>query len=151
MGRIPNTLTKVRTNLGLAIRVRGVTVGMIQTWTYTLSRGATHLYELNPDSGGEPVDVVPGNVTGQTITVRRVDLYVQKMEEAFGLLNLNTLADQSNPFEIVEVWKNPDGSTEMYIYEGCWFTRINRTNDAGGNRIVTAEGEIAYVRRRRVQ
>ncbi len=145
---VPNT--RVRTSHALAIRVRGVTIGRIQSWTTNLGRSVEPIFELNPETSGEAVENVPGNVSGLTISVNRADLYGMKMEQAFGGKDLSMLSDQTNPFEVVEVWKNPDGSTEIYLYENCWFTAINRSMSASGNRIVIADGTIAYLRRRKI-
>ncbi len=144
---MPNT--KSRTSHGLAIRVNGITVGLIQSWNYGLTRDVTPVYELNPLTSGRPVDNVPGNVKGLTIDVSRVDLYNKTMEEAFGTTDLVMLSNQSNPFEVHEVWINPDGSTERFIYIGCWFSRIQRRVDVTGNRIVIAEGSLVYQDRKR--
>jgi len=130
--------------------VGGVTVGMIQTWSVRLERTITPVYELNPDTTGEPVDNVPGNIINLRVTVNRVDLYTKKMEQAFGNTDINMLSDQRNPFEIVETWKNPDGSTEMWMYEGCWFSRIERVIEVMSDRIIKATGELVYIRRRRI-
>jgi len=151
MASIPNTHLKTRTNHSLAVRVRGITIGLLQTWNYALKRQVTPVYELNPDTTGEPVDNVPGNISDLDISVQRVDLYSSKMEEAFGGINLNMLSDQNNPFEVVEVWKNPDGTVEQYVYEGCWFTSISRDNAVSSDRIVKATGSLKYIRRIRIQ
>lgn len=150
MAKIPNTTLRVRTSHSLAIRVNGKTIGLIQTLGYALTRTVTPIFELNPDTAGEPVDLVPGNVGTPELTVRRADLYTQKLEEVFGGVRLDMLSDQSNPFEVVEVWKNPDGTVETYVYEGCWFARISRTMQSTDNRIVFADATINYIRRRRV-
>jgi hypothetical protein len=150
MAKIPNTNLKIRTSHSLAIRVKGKTVGLMQRFGYTLSRTITPIFELNPDTTGEPVDLVPGNVTTPELTVTRVDLQTDIMEEVFGGTRLDMLSDQQNPFEVVEVWKYNDGTSEVYIYEGCWFSRISRMHDATGDRVVRVEGTINYTRRRRV-
>lgn len=150
MAKQPNTLLKIRTSHSLAIRVRGKTVGLVQAFGYSLGRTVTPIYELNPDTSGEVVDLVPGNITTPELTVTRVDLIRDTMEEVFGGVRLDMLSDQSNPFEVVEVWQYPDGTSEVYVYEGCWFSRINRRHDATGDRVVRVEGTINYVRRRKI-
>lgn len=150
MAKLPNTNLGIRTTHSLAIRARGKHIGLVQSFGYTLARGATHIYELNPDTSGEPVDIVPGNVTGLELSVARVDLMKDTMEQVFGGTDLSMLSDQNNPFEIVEVWKYPDGTSEIYIYEGCWFTRITRRGDATGDRVLRVEGTINYLRRRKI-
>lgn len=144
---LPNT--KTRTSHGLAIKVQGVTVGLIQSWNYSLTRDVTPVYELNPLTSGRPVDNVPGNIKGLTIDVTRVDLYNKTMEEAFGTSDLTMLSNQANPFEVHEVWQNPDGTSERYVYVECWFTRIQRRMDVTNNRIVTAEGTLTYKERKK--
>jgi len=148
MAKIPNT--KVRTGHAVAIRVRGVTIGFITSWAYNLNRDISAVYELNPQTSGEPVENVPGNVTNLTISVQRADLYISKMEEAFGGQDISMLSDQSIPFEVYEVWNNPDGTREMYVYTDCWFSRIGRRIESTGDRVVRADAEITYVRRVKV-
>jgi len=142
--------TKVRTSLGLEVRAKGVTVGFIQSWNVSLTRTVTPVYELNPVSGGKPVDLVPGNDTDLRIDVGRMDLHRKKMEDVFGTTNIAMLSDQSNPFEVIESWMNPDGSVERYVYTGCYFSRISRRVDATGNRTIVVEGTINYVERRKL-
>jgi len=56
------------------------------------------------------------------------------------------LTDQSNPLEISEKWSNPDGSTELFVYTGCWFTNLGRNLTANGDRIVSVSASLMYER-----
>lgn len=142
---IPNTT--VKSSHAVAIKKDGKVIGMIQKWSYSLNRDVTAIYELNPITSGEPVDNVPGNVKGLNVDVERVDLFGNEMEKAFGYAGLELLSDQTNPFDIVESWSNPDGTTEQYTYTGCWFTKINRSYEAGNDRVIRASGALQYLKR----
>ena len=142
--------TKTRTSHALAIKVNGSIVGLIQSFSYGLGRKVTPVFELNPETSGDPVDNVPGNVEGLTLSCERIDLFTSLMEEAFNGTDMNMLSDQTNPFQVYEIWNNPDGTTRMYLFSGCWFNKIDRKYDTTGDRIVHATGTMQYLRRDRI-
>jgi len=151
----PGTL--VRTSHSLTIRVKGVTIGLINGWNPTQSRTITPIYQIATfDRGtrsGDPVEKVPGNVTGQTIGVQRYDIYTDRMETAFGTADLSMLSVQLDPFDVVEKWMfpqtdlRPQGGIEYVTYTGCWFSNIGRNFRSDGDRIVNVNGTLEYVRR----
>ena len=102
---LPATLT--RTSHAVTIRANGVTVGLINGWNPTQNRTVTGIYEVGTDGSGNPVEYMPGNATGLQISVSRYDLYALKMEEAFGTPDLTMLTRQSEPFDVLEVWRFP--------------------------------------------
>jgi len=145
---LPVTFT--RTDHAITIRCNGVKVGRIQEWAPQQSRQATPVYELDADNGGAPVDNVPGNLGGLTMTVNRVDLYTVKMEQAWGPgFSITMLTDQTNPLDIQEKWTNPDGTTETWIYRGCWFTSLGRNHSATGDKITKVNASVAYLTKER--
>lgn len=144
---MPVPTTSVRTSHAVAIRANGVTIGQIQTWAPSQTRGVTHTFELNSVTSGEVFENVPGNMSNLTIRVDRYDLYKKKMEQAWGpTFSIMMLTDQTNPLEISEKWSNPDGSTEMLVYTGCWFTNLGRNLTANGDRIVNVSASLMYER-----
>lgn len=145
----PNTA--VRTSHAMTIRANGVTIGVIQSWNVGMTRAVTHVYEINADTSGEPIEAVPGNVGGLTIGVNRYDLYTNRMEQAFGTPNFEMLSDQNNPFDIIERWRFPTGAIEARKYEQCWFNSLGRNYSATDNRLVQVNGSITYVRKVRIQ
>lgn len=144
----PNTI--IRTSHAMALRANGITIGVIQSWNTTQSRGVTHIYEIDPRTSGEPIEAVPGNVGGLTISVNRFDTYTKRMEQAFGTPDFEMLSDQNNPFEVRETWRFPNGAIEARAYLGCWFTQIGRNYSATDARVVNVGGQLAYVRRVRI-
>lgn len=162
--KIPSTATI--TNHGLLIQVApGTAVGAITSWGPRQNRTATPVFEFGslttgggddiPADFGEPYEIVPGNVGGTEISVRRYDVYTKRMENAFtqGTIqqNLMMLTRQDQSIRLIEFWKSPDGSLDFtYIYYGCWFTNIGREHAADGNRIVMANATIMFSRRREV-
>lgn len=142
--------TAVRTSHAMTIRSGGITIGVIQSWGINMSRGVAHVYELNANTSGEPVEAVPGNVGGLTINVNRYDLYTRRMEQAFGgsaVTDFEMLGDQSNPFEVRESWRFPNGTSEARVYVGCWFSSLGRTYQATGDRIVNVSAVLTFVRK----
>jgi len=151
----PGTL--VRTSHSLTIRVKGETVGLINGWNPTQSRTITPVYQIATyhlaTRSGDPVEKVPGNVTGQTIGVQRYDIYKNRMEIAFGTSDMMQLSSQLDPFDVVEKWmfpitqRRPEGGIEYVTYLGCWFSNIGRNFRSDGDRIVNVNGTLEYVRR----
>lgn len=140
---IPNTA--VRTDHAVSIYAEGKLVGYIQEWSPQQSRGMTPVYELNAASSGTIVEHVPGNMSNQTVTVNRLDLYNSRMEQAWGPgFSIQMLSDQFNPLTITEEWSNPDGSTVMVVYGGCWFQSLGRTHSAQGDRITKVNASMVY-------
>ena len=145
---IPNTT--VRTSHAIAIRCEGLTIGCIVTWNPAQTRTVTPTYELNPVTSGEIYENVPGNIAGTTITVNRYDLFNKKMEQAWGIgFDITMLSDQTQPLSIQEKWTNPDGSTELWVYSGCWFTSLGRTISATGDRIINVSANLMYQKKRK--
>lgn len=142
---VPNT--SVRTSHAITLRAKGVTVGMVQSWNPGQNRTVTPLYELNAATSGTVIENAPGNVGGLTLSVSRYDLYNKRMESVFGTPDSCMLSDHNNPFQVVELWTLPDGSREVYIYDGCWFTNLGRTYSATDARLVLVNATIQYARK----
>ena len=151
----PGTL--VRTSHSLTIRVGGHTIGLINGWNPTISRTVTPIYQIATYylqvRSGDPVENVPGNVTGQTIGIQRYDIYTDRMETALGTTDLMMLSSQLDPFDVVEKWqfpntaRKPGGGIEFITYTGCWFSNIGRNYRSDGDRIVNVNGTLQYTRR----
>lgn len=143
--------TAVRTSHAMTIRASGLTIGVVQSWQPNMGRAISPVYELNVATSGEPIENVPGNVQNLTINIQRYDLYVRRMEQAFGTPNFEMLGDQNNPFEVRESWRFPNNAVEARAYTGCWFSSIGRTYSATDTRVVNVSATLAYVRRMRLQ
>jgi len=144
-GYPPSTLTK--TSHALTIKVNGEAIGLINGWNPTQSRTVTGIYEIGTDNSGNPVEYMPGNATGLTISISRYDMYTKRMEEAFGTKDLVMLTRQSEPFDVHEVWKTVDGKDERFIYTGCWFTSLGRTIRSDDNRIINVNATLVYTKK----
>jgi hypothetical protein len=157
---VPETL--VRTSHSLTITVNGATIGLINGWNPTQSKTITPVYQIarfaHQTFTGDPVEKVPGNMTGQTIAVQRYDLYPVRMEQAFGSSifaaaeaagrrDLMMLTNQDRPFIVRERWDYPDGGTEVIEYSGCWFSNIGRNYRSDGDRIINVNATLEYVKR----
>jgi hypothetical protein len=145
---IPNTATRL--DHAVTITVDGKIIGLIQSWSPTQSRTATPIYELNAASPGTIIEHAPGNMAGQTIGVDRYDLYSKRMEQVWGTgFDINLLADQATSLTILESWTNPDGTSLINIYEGCWFTQLGRTHSATGDRITKVSASMVYTTKKK--
>jgi len=154
MATLPPPSTLVRTSHSLTIKVpdSGVVVGLINGWNPAITRTITPIYQIAAFhigvQSGNPVEKVPGNVAGMTIAVQRYDIYKQRMEEAFGTVDLTMLSSQLSPFSVEETWLYPDGNTiERIIYGGCWFSNIGRNYRSDGDRIINVNATLEYVKR----
>lgn len=146
----PSTL--VRTSHALTIKVGGNTIGLINGWTPAQSRTVTPIFELDIDNSGDPVECMPGNMSGMTVSINRYDIYTQRMEEAFGTTDLTMLSRQGQPFEVFEIWVSPGNSEEVdrFIYSGCWFTSLGRQLRSDDTRLVNVNASLIYTKKLRV-
>jgi len=149
MSYVPGT--QVRTSHALTIKVSGVTVGLINGWNPTQARTVTPVYEVGEDDSGNPVESVPGNVTGLTIAVGRFDTYKKRMEEAFGTPDLVMLTRQNQPFDVMEIWASRNFQVdERFIYQKCWFSNLGRTLRSDDNRVVNVNATLVYTKKLKV-
>jgi hypothetical protein len=138
---IPNTRTASQHII--SIRLKGVTIGLIQRWSPRQTRRMTPIYEINQVTSGRRVDIVPGNVETLQIDVDRYDLFNTRMHQAFGFAaSAINLADHTNPFDVQELWQLPSGLVIGTIYQNCWFTNIGREYTAQGDRVIMARGQL---------
>ena len=137
---VPNTQSV--TTRGMKIVVNGATVGLIQNFTLSQARTVQRVFEINADSNGDAVEIVPGNLDDLSIQIDRVELYARALENYFGIADAAMLTNQTEPFELHEVYFKPDGTSYGYKYEGCWFTNTGRTCPAEGARLVTRNATI---------
>ena len=150
-------ITTAQLSHAMVIRTNGVTIGALNEWNPRINRTLTDLFEFGQVTGpyasnpGEPFDVVPGNVTGMQVDVRRWDLYTQQAETVFGP-QVEMLSNQFAAFGMREVWTSP-GNLNDYtmIYSGCWWQDLGRTLDAKGDRSINAGGTIRFTRRERLE
>lgn len=140
---------------GFSIQVEGVTIGRITEWTpIQMSRPATLVRELNADTYGQPVDIVPGVEENFTLAFARAEVWEAEVEIAFGLTAnpYSLLVNQNRPFVIDEVYKKGTSIYRQFRYLGCWFTSKNTAQFTaeGGDSIVKVDGEIMFVNRQRL-
>lgn len=153
--------TSTITSHGLLIQVAGEAIGAITSFAPRQARTATPVFEfggvtvgggddIQADSG-EPYEIVPGNISGTELAIRRYDIYTKRFEQAFGTNDLMMLTRQDRAIKLIEYWATPDGTLDFsYVYWGCWFTSLGREHSADGNRIVMASANVMYTRRRAV-
>ena len=146
----PETVS--RTSHSMSIIFDGQRVGLINGWNPQQNRDVNPIYELNVETSGLPLENIPGNVRGLTISINRFDVWTSRMEQVFGSVDLSMLSNQKRPFTVQEEWTYPDGTTkEVWAYEGCWFTNIGRNLRSDDQRMVNVNASLAYVYKRRLQ
>lgn len=140
---MPAPFTKAITQHVVSIRVNGQTVGYIQSWNATQTRGLMRVYELNAATSGRCVEVVPNNVEADSLDITRYDIYRRLMWRAFGFeASIVHLADHLRPFDVKEIWKTPQGDNYGTLYTGCWFSDTGRNMAATGDRVIMATAKM---------
>jgi hypothetical protein len=136
---------------GGSIVVNGNVIGRIDSWqaagAYT--REGVHVYEVNGDTWGKPVDYVPGRATGFNITFTRSEVWEYELEKTLGYGNVwQDLTDQNYPFTAVEYLYRGSVPYRSWHYYGCWFTEKTPSAwEAAGDGILKVNCGMAYIRR----
>jgi hypothetical protein len=140
-----------KTYHGLTINVNNRVVGRIKTWTpHPFTRAANHVYELNVDSFGRPVDLVPGVASDFNVAFARVELWNEELEIALGYTGnvWSDLTDQTRPFTIDEFLYRGTSLYRHWRYRGCWFTDRNEGEaDSQGDGIYMVNATVSFIQR----
>ena len=120
---------------GFSIQIDGVTIGRITSWNpMNLTRSATLVKELNADTWGAPVDIVPAGEDDRAM---------------LGAAPYNLLIDQKRPFDLQEIYYKGNTLYQVTEYYACWFTGKTTDNFTGdGNAIVSISATIMCANRR---
>lgn len=145
----PETLA--RTSHSITILFGGKAIGMINSWAPNQTRQITPIYEIDVRTSGIPTENLPGNVQGLTLTVQRYDLWTERLEKAFGRVDLFMLSNQKAPFVVQERWTSPSGAIECWQYENCWFSSLGRAFRSDDTRLVNVNASITYTHKTLVQ
>ena len=143
---VPTTvLDLTKTFHGISVQTaNGNIVGRIQGWNPTTgSREGIHIYELNVQTWGRPIDYVPGKESGRQISCTRVEVWGEEVETVFGAsvdqdfqpeglaannptVEWRDLCDQTQAFECREVWQRGRNKYRIWTYRGCWFSELTK-------------------------
>lgn len=138
---------------GGTIVVNGNIVGRINSWhaAGAYNREGVHVFEVNKETWGLPVDYVPGRVTNFNITFTRAEVWNQELELTLGYDGVwNNLTDQTHPFVAQEFLFQGTVPYRTWSYFGCWFTEKNPVEwSAEGDGVIKVNCNMAYVSRRR--
>jgi len=127
-------------------------IGRIRSWSVDVyGRNVQQVYELNKDTWGRPVDLVPGiNSSGYTIQVERAEVWGSELErDMAGAEDIwADLIDQTKPFTIYEVLYKGSQPYIGWKYVGCWFSqKSDQGYTSDGDGIISVSGTINFVRR----
>lgn len=149
-----NETTSTMTYHGGSIVVNGAVIGRIQEWNSSgaYTREANHVYELNGNTWGLPVDLVPGRATGFNVSWTRNEVWTQELEVTLGYGAVwEVLTDQTYPFEANEYLFRGASPYRQWGYKGCWFTaKTPSAWSAAGDGIMQSSCEMMYVSRKRI-
>jgi hypothetical protein len=111
-------------------------------------------YEIDVNGHGKPTDVVPEEMTAQTLSITRWDLYTSLMEEALGTDEIIVLTDQRRGLRLREQWLAPtsilNSRGRRYQYGPCFFTDLGRELGAEGPRTVSVNAELVWLDRKKI-
>lgn len=142
----------IQTYHGGSIVVGGNIIGRITEWQpagYT--RAGSHVYELNQNSWGVPVDYVPGIASDFNISLTRNEVWSEELEITLGFNAVfENLTDQTRPYTAKEFIYRGSTPYRQWDHYGCWLTSKNRSAwSSEGNGIISVSGAMAYVSRKR--
>jgi len=151
--------TVSRLSHSITIRANGVTIGAISSLKEDHRQNTKALYGLGtfeqPGSysavSGEPYEIVPNNIEPISLTISRYDLVVTKLEQAFNTtFDLTILSNQASGIEVVQIERRTDGTTEGFVWSGCWFESLGRTLNAEGERVIQVEATLKATTKRAI-
>ena len=70
-----------------------VTIGAVKSFRRTIDRNTTRRFELDSDIPGITTEIIPGAVTGFSITLGRTLLNKSTMLEAFGVITHGVIVE----------------------------------------------------------
>jgi hypothetical protein len=148
----PYTPTTMMTHGGTIV-VNGNIIGRINNWhaAGAYNREGTHVYEVNYNTWGVPVDYVPGRATGFNLTMTRSEVWDQELELTLGYTGLwNNLTEQTFPFVAQEFLFKGALPYRTWSYFCAWFTEKNPSEfSAESNGLYQVTCGMAYISRRR--
>jgi len=135
-----NTNGLLQTYTNIYLRANNTNIGMIQSFTTTENRTVTKLQAI----GNEGVcQSVPQNYDGGQISASRLQLYGERLYDAFKLKSssqavvnntsiFKTLKDQRTPFEVqvlTVAGQDSSGNVSYYTetYVDCWIQQYSKT------------------------
>ena len=96
-------------------------IGAVMGFTRRIDRSMTRRMELDSDTPGICVEVIPGAISGFSITIKRAMMNQKNMMEAFGLIGIEDLIHQNIPIDIEEHRFLPNGKQQIVTYRSCYF------------------------------
>ena len=155
--RGPASVPTTNARLTHAYRLRtsgGRTIGAVYQCDEDQGRNVDLEFEVDVNGVGQPADIIPQDMTTQTLTIARWDLYTSVIEEAFTNFELSMLTDQSRGFRLQEVWRAPtsilNSTGRLYEYRPCFFARIGRKKSATDERTTRTDAVIVWLDRSRI-
>lgn len=117
-------------------------IGAVKKLDRRISRNMTRRRELDSNTPGITVEIVPGAVTDFSLTISRAMLNKSSMLEAFGITGVEDLIHQNIPIDIEEHRFMPDGKVQIVTYKGCYFKSNPQTLDIDGEWLMVQDAEL---------
>lgn len=145
--------TKARTAPSILIKASKpeggapVTLGAVKSFRRSIDRNTTRRYELDSDVPGITTEIIPGAVTGFSITIGRAMLNKSTMLEAFGIVGVEDLIYQNIPITIEEHRYFYDADTkqekkQIVSYLGCYFKSNPLEINLDGDWLIVQDADL---------
>lgn len=117
-------------------------IGAVKKLDRRISRNMSRRRELDSNTPGITVEIVPGAVTDFSLTISRAMLNKSSMMEAFGITGVEDLIHQNIPIDIEEHRFLPDGKEQIITYKGCYFKSNPQSIDIDADWIIVQDAEL---------
>lgn len=155
-GSEPQTTTRLSYGFTLHTAIQGRRpriIGTLQNVRFAQGRQIDDEYEVEANSTGLPIEMVPQALNRREVTFTRFDTYSTLLEQIFGDGEIVTLLDSAHPLLLREVWKDPSGffstTTRAYQYTNVKIENYEREVRVD-NRIVVTNITLRWGNRIRV-
>lgn len=124
-----------------------VTIGAIKSFRRSIDRNTSRRYELDSDVPGITTEIIPGAVTGFSVTIGRAMLNKATMLEAFGISGVEDLIYQNIPITIEEHRYHYDETTKsekktIVSYLGCYFKSNPMEINLDGDWLIVQDADL---------
>lgn len=136
--------TVTRTSHSVTIRSGGRFIGAINEWSQSEDKDVKEQFFISPTPSGEPQEIIPLNSNRRTISIGRYELYRRPFEDRFGDFDLIKIANQRNPFDIMEKLVDPNNRSKVIGYSGCYFTSVGTKYSSEGDMVVMVNATLVY-------
>lgn len=128
-------------------------IGRIQSFQRDAStRQMTMKWELNKDTFGRPVDIIPGKADGYSMSIERIEIWEQEFEIALGYpFVFSDLMDMRWSVDLYEYRYRGNELYRLWKYPNCWINSLSDGQPSSeGDGAYTASASLNFLPRIRI-